>query len=229
MTTIIVHLKMNCESLPLTSSYNIITEIVGSEKPDEVILMGGHIDSWDVGRGAMDDAGGVIACISALHTIKELGLTPKRTIRVIAWVDEENTGAGEMAYFNSLDETDLDNHVLAIESDAGVFSPLGFTYSKDATAEQINYLEEVVSLMSSLGNGVMRVFEGEGGADTSILNDNGVPVTELRSDNSKYFWYHHSVADTIDKLSPSELADCVASLGILTYVVADTEEAFNKL
>lgn len=221
---------MNCESLPTTSSNNIIAEIIGSEKPDEVILMGGHIDSWDVGRGAMDDAGGVIACISALHTIKELGLIPKRTIRVIAWVDEENTGAGESAYFNSLDKSQLDNHVLAIESDSGIFSPIGFTYTSDASAGQIDYLEQIIRLMTNLGNGLMLAYEGEGGADTSMLHEDGnVPVSELLSDNSRYFWYHHSVADTIDKLSPSELGDCIAALGILTYVAADTEEAYNKL
>ena len=194
--------------------------------------MGGHIDSWDVGRGAMDDAGGVVACISALHTIQKLGYIPRRTIRVIAWVDEENTGAGAKAYFHSLSEHQLSNHILAIESDIGVFSPTGFTYTHDATNGQKEFLQSILfDFMSELGSDVgMHISEGEGGADTSILHEEGnVPVTELRTDNSRYFWYHHTVADTIDKLSPTELSDCVAALGILTYVVADYEVPFNKL
>ena len=221
---------MNCETGPLKDGYNVIAEIKGSVFPDEVVVMGGHIDSWDVGRGAMDDAGGVMAAYFALDTIQRLGLTPKRTIRLIAWIDEENTGRGELTYYESQSTEQLANHMMAIETDEGVFTPSAYTHTVDATIGQIDTLQEIVGLMSNLGDGLIELVEGEGGADTSALHENAnVPVSELVSDSSIYFYYHHTAADTIDKLNSLDFGDCSASLAILSYVIADMDDKFTEL
>ena len=130
---VVVRLTMGAQLLADAPSRNVIGEIRGSEFPDEVIVMGGHIDSWDVGRGAMDDAGGVVAAWEALRVLKRLGLTPKRTIRVVGWTNEENGGRGGAAYRDA-HRSELDNHILAIESDGGVFKPLGFGFSGPESA-----------------------------------------------------------------------------------------------
>lgn len=229
-TIIRVKLFMSCETGPLKDSFNIIAEIEGSEYPEQVVVMGGHIDSWDVGRGAMDDGGGVMAAYFALDTIKNLGLVPKRTIRIIAWVDEENTGRGETTYYESQSNEQLDNHMIGIESDIGVFTPSAYSHTSDATPGQIAMMQDIVDLMGELGNGTIDLVEGEGGADTSSLYEYaGVPVSELYTDSSIYFYYHHSVADTIDKLNSYDFGDCAASLGILSYIIADSDENFREL
>ena len=229
--TIQVRLFLSCNSSrPLGSSYNVIGQVNGTEWPEQVVLLGGHIDSWDVGSGAMDDGGGIVACYFALHTLQKLGLFPKRTIRVIGWVDEENTGAGEKAYFASLSALELSQHVLAIESDSGVFNPTSFTKTDDATPGQSQLLHEIVTyLMKGVGRTQMQIVTSDGGADTDLLREAGVPVSELLSDGSKYFWYHHSDADTIDKLNSDEVADCVSALAILIHIVADYPIPFNSL
>ena len=223
---------MNCVSqTPLADSYNLIAEVRGSENPEEIILLGGHVDSWDVGNGAMDDGGGVFAAYYALKTIVSLDLKPKRTIRIIAWVDEENSGRGADAYYASLSQEEINNHVLAYESDSGVSTPVGFSFTSDATPGQIDLLSRIVlELMSPLGYGNMTTSEAGGGADTEILHEEGgVPVSELLVDTSHYFWYHHTAADTIDKIDKNSMADCSAGMSILAFVISDYELSFNKL
>lgn len=216
---VVVKLTMEARTLADAQSRNVMGEIRGSEFPDEVIVMGGHIDSWDVGRGAMDDAGGVVAAWEALRVLKRLGLTPKRTIRVVGWTNEENGMRGGNGYRDAR-KGELDNHILAIESDGGVFKPLGFGFTgPDAAFARIS---EIGKLLDPIGAG--KITKGGGGADIGPIMALGVPGMGLNVEDSKYFWYHHTDADTVDKLDPREVAMCVASMAVMAYVVADMPE-----
>jgi carboxypeptidase Q len=218
-----LRLYMEAQTLPDAPSRNVVAELVGSERPDEIIVMGGHIDSWDVGQGAMDDAGGCVAAWEALRIMKKLGLRPKRTIRVVLWTNEENGLRGGTAYRDQhLHE--VDNHVLAIESDAGVFEPTGFGFT--GMHEAYAMVQEIGTLLDRIEAGL--ITRGGGGADISPLKAHGVPVMGLSVDGSKYFWYHHTPADTIDKLDPHALNLCAAALAVMTYVVADMPERLPR-
>ena len=213
-----VRLKMEAETLPDAISHNVVAEIVGSEYPDEVVVFGGHIDSWDVGTGAMDDAGGCVVSWDVLRMMKQLGLRPKRTMRVVLWTNEENGIRGGAAYRDAYLET-LDDHVLAIESDGGVFQPLafGFTGSHEAFA-QLKTMEPLF-----VGMGGMEIRRGGGGADIAPIMREGVPGMGLLVDGRKYFEYHHTHADTIDKLDPLEVNQSKAVMAIMAYVIADRD------
>jgi len=216
-----VLLKMQAQTLPDSPSRNVMGEVTGSEHPEEVVVLGGHIDSWDVGQGAMDDGGGVVAAWEAVRLIKELGLKPRRTIRVVGWVNEENGGAGGRQY--AADHAD-EKHVLAMESDGGVFAPLGFGFTGSDAAFDI--VSRVGRLLEPIGAG--SITRGGGGADIGPLMETGVPGMGLEVDGTRYFWYHHSDADTLDKLDPDEVARCVAAMAVVAYVVADLPEALPR-
>ena len=204
-------------------SKNVIGEIVGSTYPDEIVVVGGHIDSWDVGQGAHDDAGGCVAAWEVIRMIKKLGLKPKRTIRCVMWTNEENGGRGNKAYRDMyIDE--LDKHVLAIESDGGVFSPEGFGFTGSEAAKKIAM--EIHELMTFIK--ADNLTDGGRAADTAVLNDAGIPVMSLRVDNSKYFWYHHTDADTFDKVDFQEFNKCVAAMTIMSFVVADLDKPLPR-
>lgn len=212
----VVRLYMEAQTLPDAPSRNVVAEIVGSEFPDEVVVLGGHIDSWDVGQGAVDDGGGSVAAWEAVRLLKELGLRPRRTIRVVLWTNEENGLQGATAYRDThIDE--VSNHVLAIESDSGVFKPSGFGFT--GTHDAYAIVQQIGSLLDPIESGT--ITRGGGGADVSPLMRLGVPVMGLSVDTSTYFWYHHTRADTIDKVDPHELNLCIATMAVMTYVVAD--------
>lgn len=221
--TIRVRLYMEAETLPDVPSRNVVAEVVGSEKPEEVVVLGGHIDSWDVGQGAMDDAGGCVAAWEAVRLLKELGLQPRRTVRVVLWTNEENGLRGGNAYRDAhMDE--LDNHVLAMESDAGVFKPSGFGFTGSPEAYAI--VQEVGKLLERIESG--EITKGGGGADIGPIMREGVPGMGLSVDGSKYFWYHHTHADTMDKLDPHEFNLAVATMAVMAYVVADLPEKLPR-
>ncbi len=221
--TIRVRLEMDAQWLPDALSHNVVGEIVGSEYPEEVIVLGGHIDSWDVGTGAMDDAGGCVAAWEALRLMKAMGLTPKRTIRVVMWTNEENGLRGGNAYRDAhIDE--LDNHILAMESDAGLFKPRGFGFSGSEAA--FDMLTQIGILLEELESGT--VTKGGGGADIGPIMAKGVPGMGLNVDGSKYFWYHHTNADYVDKLDPDDVARSVATMAVFAWVVADMEQRLPR-
>lgn len=220
---VVVRLRMSARTLPDAESRNVVAELRGRERPDEIVVMGGHIDSWDVGRGAMDDAGGVIAAWEAIRLLKELGLQPRRTIRVVGWTNEENGLRGGNAYRDT-HRSALEKHVLAIESDAGVFKPLGFGFTGSDSAFAL--VREVGRLLEPIGAG--SITRGGGGADIGPVMALGVPGMGLTVDGTKYFWYHHTDADTVDKLDPHEVALCVATMAIMAYVVADLPEPLPR-
>ncbi|MBK8249616.1 MAG: M20/M25/M40 family metallo-hydrolase [Gemmatimonadetes bacterium] len=207
---------MGARTLPDVMSRNVIGELRGTERPEEVVVMGGHIDSWDVGRGAMDDAGGVVAAWEGIRLLKALGLRPRRTIRVVGWTNEENGMRGGNAYRDA-HRAQARNHVLMMESDGGVFSPRGFGFTGTDSAFAI--IQQVGRLLEGIGAGA--ITRGGGGADIGPMMELGVPGMGLNVDDTKYFWYHHTNADTIDKMSPREVALSTAVMAIMAYVVAD--------
>jgi carboxypeptidase Q len=209
-----VVLKMDAEQQPDAPSRNVMAEITGSEFPNEVVVLGGHIDSWDVGQGAMDDGGGVVAAWEAVRLMKKLGLRPRRTVRVVGWVSEENGGPGGPEYARQHADED---HVLAMESDGGVFKPLGFGFTGPDDAFEM--VTEIGTLLERIGSG--GISRGGGGADIGPLMRTGVPGMGLRVDGTKYFYYHHTDSDTIDKLDPDEVGLVVATMAVMAYVVAD--------
>ncbi|MGN8226639.1 M28 family metallopeptidase [Gracilimonas sp. BCB1] len=217
-----INLNIQAETFPDTESRNVIAEVKGTEFPDEIIVMGGHIDSWDVGQGVMDDGGGCIAAWEAVRLMNELGIKPKRTIRVVLWTNEENglRGAEEYHRWVKEDEKSLENHVLAIESDAGVFDPIGFGFTGSERAYEI--LSEIGTTLDPIESG--KVNKGGGGADIGPLMRDGVPGMGLVVDGSRYFWYHHTAADTMDKLDKEDFNECAATMAVFAYAVADIEE-----
>ena len=220
----VVRLKMGAKTLPDALSRNVVAELLGSELPAEVVVMGGHIDSWDVGQGAMDDAGGCVAAWEALRLLQQLGLRPRRTIRVVLWTNEENGLAGGTAYRDS-HLAELDDHILAIESDGGVFKPSGFGFTGSDEARAM--IEDIASLLAPIEAGT--ILPRGGGADIGPIMRLGVPGMSLNVDRTKYFWYHHSDSDTIDKLDPHELNLCVATLAVMAYVVADMPKRLPRV
>lgn len=216
-----ITLKMEAKTLPDAQSHNVIAEITGSEFPEEIIVLGGHIDAWDNGHGAMDDGGGCVAAWEALRLIKETGVRPKRTIRVVLWTNEENglRGADEYLRWVKEDEKSLDNHVLAMESDSGVFDPIGFGFSGSDDAYRM--LSSIGELLKPAESGEVR--KGGGGADIGPLMQNGVPGMGLNVDGTKYFWFHHSAVDTIDKINIEDFNECIATLAVFAYAVADLD------
>jgi len=216
-------LRMEAQTLPDAPSRNVVAELRGSERPDEIVVMGGHIDSWDVGSGAMDDGGGVVIAWEALRLMKELGLRPRRTIRVVGWTNEENGLRGGTAYRDA-HQGELDKHVVAIESDGGVFRPVGFGFTGSDAARAI--LKDVVALLKPIGADTL-LAQG-GGADIGPIMQRGVPGMSHVVDGTKYFWYHHTDADTPDKLDPAEVGRNVAAMAVVAYVIADLPEKLPR-
>jgi carboxypeptidase Q len=220
-----VHLALDPRWLPDAPSANVVGEIVGREKPEEVVLLGGHLDAWDVGQGANDDGGGCCQALEALRLLRALGLRPRRTIRCVLFMNEENGGRGADAYRDSVLH-ELDRHVLAIESDGGVGTPRGF--SATCTPEGLSTLRAIASLLEPAGCGEMR--EGGGGADIDPLREaGGVPVMAFRADTQRYFDLHHSERDTIETVWPREINLGAAAMAAMAYVVAEIEVPLPRL
>jgi carboxypeptidase Q len=223
---VVLTLRMAARTLPDAASRNVVAEVVGRERPDEVVVLGGHIDSWDVGQGAMDDGGGSVAAWEAVRLIHRLGLRPRRTVRMVLWTNEENGGRGALAYRDS-HAADLGKHVLAIESDNGTFAPHGFRFSGSDVA--LDQVRQIGALLQPIGAGrVAREYESPE-ADIAPLVERGIPGMGLEVDRSRYFWFHHSEGDTLDKVDPAELGRCVAALAVMAYVVADLPEALPRI
>jgi hypothetical protein len=212
-----VRLELNCETRPDVESANVIGEIVGSEKPNEVVVMGGHLDSWDKGRGAHDDGAGIVQALDALRVIRELGWRPKRTIRVVLWMAEENRGSGSKAYFEYAKGA-KERHVAAIESDSGGFAPRGFgTSLKGRRVARLNRWLPAFRVLEA-----DRITAGgETGADIDDLGALGTALFGLDVESQRYFDYHHSDKDTIDVVNPRELQLGSISMALLAWLIAE--------
>ncbi len=212
-----VRLALDSRTLPDAESANVVAEIVGRERPSEVVLLGGHLDSWDVGTGASDDAVGCIATWEALRLMKRLGIRPRRTVRLVLWTNEENGVRGGLAYA-AAHASEAANHVFALESDSGVFWPptLGFSGSLAARA----IVRDIVSMLG--GVGVTDLVSGGGGADIGPIAQLGrTPTMAYIGDPVKFFPIHHTAADTVDRIPPEDVSRAAAAIAALTYVVAE--------
>jgi carboxypeptidase Q len=219
-----LRLKMEAKFLPDAESANVVAELKGSEKPEEIVLVSGHFDSWDVGQGANDDGGGCIIAWEAVRLLKELGLKPRRTIRVVLWTNEENGVRGGVAYRDA-HLPELSKHVLVVESDSGVDRPEGFGLAATAPLQARANLKEIVKLLSGIG--ADRIAENGGGADIGPMMREGVIGASLDVDGSHYFEIHHTAADTLDKIDPRKLSLCVATMAVLAYTVADMPQPLS--
>jgi Zn-dependent M28 family amino/carboxypeptidase len=232
-----VHLEMQAHMEPDADSNNVIGEIRGSERPEEIVVLGGHIDSWDVGQGAQDDGSGIMATLEAVALIKKLGLHPKRTVRVVFWVNEENGGRGGEAYRAWAGDT-VKNHVAAIEMDSGAEKPVGFGYGpyrrqrprpgeappvppklSPEQEQSLAMCKQIAQLLERIEAG--KAEGGGGGADISPLIREGVPGLSPTTVGVHYFDWHHTEADTVDKVNPEDFRKNIAVLAVMTYVLAD--------
>jgi hypothetical protein len=209
-------IRTSCATRPPVTSHNVMGELTGSEKPDEVVVVGGHIDSWDLSVGAHDDGAGCAQSIEAVRLLRELGLRPKRTIRAVLYMDEENGGTGGRDYARS-ENRKTERHVAAIESDRGGFLPLGFGVS--ATGETLARIRSWEPLMQRVGLQWLR--PGGGGVDIGPLGESGTILIDLVPDSQRYFDVHHSGIDTLDKVNRRELQLGANAMALMAYLIAE--------
>lgn len=212
-----LRLKMAARFEPDADSANVVAEIRGRERPEEVVVIGGHYDSWEPGTGASDDAAGILATWDALRVMKALDLRPRRTIRLVLWTNEENGLRGGQAYLDKYRGA-LGQHVLMLESDSGVFAPMSFGFTGNARARAT--VEQIATLLGKTG--IERVGPAGGGADIGpAVQAGSVPSMSLNGNGEKYFLIHHTPADTVDRIDPADLARAAAAVAVMTYIVAD--------
>jgi hypothetical protein len=238
---------MHARFEPDVESGNVVGEIPGSDRPDEIVVLGGHIDSWDIGQGAQDDGVGIMASFEAVSLLHKLGLHPRRTIRVVFWVNEENGTAGAKAYRDIAGPSGISKHVAAIEMDDGSERPVGISYSSrsplpPSSASQpsgavqvfdlaalpaslqksFQTMQQIASLLQPIG--ADRVFPNGYGTDIEPLTADGVPPLSPRIAAEHYFDWHHSEADTLDKVNLTEFRHNIALLAVTSYILADMDD-----
>lgn len=219
-----VSLVLTPQKFPDVESYNVIADLKGSERPEEIVIVSGHLDSWDLGTGAIDDASGVAMSMSALVQMKRSGLKPKRTIRFIAWMDEESGGRGSAAYFEE-EKKNVANHFAAIEADLGASHPIGINFA--GKSEIAAFLAPITSILAKQGAKETQQQVGVG-ADITPLTRAGVPSFAPWFDQRTYFKYHHTAADTFDKIVPRELAEGASLVAVLAYGLANLEQPLPR-
>jgi carboxypeptidase Q len=218
-TTVRLKLQMEAHFLPDAESANVVGELRGRELPNEVVVIGGHIDSWDVGTGSTDDGGGCVVMWEALRLMKQLNLRPRRTVRVVLWTNEENGGRGGLGY-RDRHLAELPGHVMMMESDSGVFRPQGFGFSGSDQARA--RLRDIATLLAGIN--VDEIGPAGGGADIGpSVQQANIPALSLESEGN-YFLIHHTPADTIDKIDPIDMSRATAAVAVMTYVVAEMDE-----
>lgn len=220
-----MHLTLTPQKLPDETSYNVIADLKGSEHPEQIVVVSGHLDSWDLGTGAIDDGAGVVMAMETAEILQRLHLRPARTLRVIAWMDEETGGSGSKAYTAEY-SADFPHYVAAIESDSGAAHPLGFDVK--ATPAAIDALRPVQSVLLSIGATVLQPSTYSPGADITAMADAGVPAFGIMQDGRTYFHYHHTAADTLDKVVPAELRENSAAMAVMAYALGNMKEPLPR-
>jgi carboxypeptidase Q len=213
-----MHLTLTPQTLPNVESYNVIADWKGTEHPEQFVVVSGHLDSWDLGTGAIDDGAGVAVSMQAIHLLKQLGIHPRRTVRFVAWMDEEQgtEGGRDNAIAHA---SDLANHIAAIESDLGAGHPTGFFFVGKPDLEE--WMHPVAQVLDAIGAGIIKHTE-EAGADVDAMNQKGGPGFAPIQDSRFYFNYHHTPADICDKVDPRELSENAAVMAVLSYALADS-------
>src|SRR5947208_3515663 len=217
-------LVLTPQTLPDIESANVIADIKGSEHPEQVIIVSGHLDSWDLGTGAIDDGAGVAVSMETANLIQKLRLKPKRTIRVIAWMNEENGEAGSKQYAKD-HEKEIPNHFAAMETDGGAGHPIGVNIK--ANPEVKKMFAPVANILQESGAGILDLVE-HCGADIEQIEKAGVPAFSTIKENRFYFNYHHTAADTLDKIVPKELAENSAVVAVVAYALANMEQSLPR-
>jgi carboxypeptidase Q len=221
-----MHLTLTPQKLPDETSYNVIGDLKGSEHPEQIVIVSAHLDSWDLGTGALDDGAGIVVAMETAQLLRQLHLHPKRTLRVIAWMDEETDGSGSGQYRKD-NHKDFPNYIAAIESDVGAAHPLGFmTKISQAAADA---LKPVQGVLSSIGaTDLQETSHPSGVTDIAPMSEEGVPVLGLMQDARSYFNYHHTAADTLDKVIPSELRENAAAMAVMAYGLAEMKDPLPR-
>ncbi len=220
-----MHLTLTPQKLPDVTCYNVLADLKGSVHPEQIVVVSGHLDSWDLGTGAIDDGAGVAIAMEAAELLQKLHLHPKRTLRVIAWMDEETGGSGAQAY-DKKHAADFSHHVAAIESDSGAAHPLGFDTKMTAQAGEL--LRPALNVLQSIGANGTRESSYPPGADISGMSEAGVPALGILQDGRTYFHYHHTAADTLDKIVPAELRENAAAMAVMGYALASMESPLPR-
>jgi Zn-dependent M28 family amino/carboxypeptidase len=220
-----MHLTLTPQKLPDETGYNVIADLKGSEHPEQTVIVSGHLDSWDLGTGAIDDGAGVVIAMETAEILQRLRLRPARTLRVIAWMDEETGGSGSKAYTAEY-SADFPHCIAAIESDSGAAHPLGFNVKSVPAA--IEALRPVQSVLQSVGATVFQPTSYPPGADIEAMSEAGVPAFGIMQDGRTYFNYHHTAADTLDKIIPSELRQNAAAMAVLAYAMTNMKEPLPR-
>ena len=220
-----MHLTLTSQDGPDVVSYNVVADLKGSEHPEQVVIVSGHLDSWDLGTGAIDDAAGVAVAMESAELVQQLHLRPKRTLRVIAWMDEENGGRGRDAYAKT-HGLEFASHLAAIESDLGAGHPLGFQAKISAAA--LPLLQPVQDILRSFGANLIKTTTRSPGADIEPLAKAGVPALGVMQDGQTYFNYHHTAADTLDKIVPQELRENAAAMAVMGYALANLPDPLPR-
>ena len=215
-----MHLTLTPQTLPDAPSFNVIADWKGTEHPEQVVVVSGHLDSWDLGTGAIDDGAGVVVSMQAIHLLSKFGIHPKRTVRFIAWMSEEEGSEGAATYMQE-HAGDIKNHIGAIESDLGAGHPDGVLYA--GKPELGAWLQPVAETLEPIGAQTFRS-SPETGEDIDGLTQKGVPSFAPSQDGRYYFNYHHTPADTFDKVNPRELSENAAVMTVLAYALADSAE-----
>ncbi len=219
-------LKLLPQSLPEVESHNVIADWPGRERPEDVVIVSGHLDSWDPAQGAIDDGAGVASAMGAVHLLQALGLHARRTIRFVGWMSEENGSAGGQAYFK-LNSATLERQIAAIESDNGAGRPLGVSAHVPSAA--MARFAPLMAALTPMGATILDQREEPGGSDVGYLDAGGVPTLAPIVDTRTYFDYHHSAADTLDKIDPDNIRRQVALMAMMAYFVAEMPDALPRL
>ena len=219
-----IKVTLTPQTLPDVESYNVIGDVKGSEHPEQVVIVSGHLDSWDLGTGAIDDGAGVAVSMEAANLVQKLHLRPKRTIRVIAWMNEENGLAGSKGYASD-HATEMANHFGVMETDGGAGHPLGLNIKGRSELRAI--FAPVAAILQESGAGVLN-FVDHCGADIEPMEKAGVPAFSPIQDSRYYFNYHHTAADTLDKIVPRELAENAAVVAVAAYALANSEQPLPR-
>ena len=220
-----MHLVLTCQTLPDVESANVIADLKGSEHPEQVVLVSGHLDSWDLGTGAIDDGAGVAIAMATAALFKQLGIQPRRTLRVVAWMDEEHQQSGSLTYARE-HAAEFADHAAAIESDLGAGHPLGFYVH--ANPKALALLQPVEDVLRATGAWLFYPTPWSPGEDLVPLDAAGVPSFGPIQDGRTYFDYHHTAADTFDKVDPKALAENVAAMAVLAAALADMPEPLPR-
>ncbi len=220
-----VRLLLTPQVLPNATSYNVIADLKGSERPDEVVIVSGHLDSWDLGTGALDDACGVAMSMQVPFLLKELKLIPKRTIRMIAYMNEENGLVGGATYGRE-ETANISKHFAAIESDLGASHPIGILFT--GKPEAVQFFAPIANVLRGQGAGIVQLQPGGVGADIGPLTQAGVPSFAPYFDTRTYFNYHHTAADTFDKINPKDLAEGGSVMAVLAFGLANLEQPIPR-